>query len=106
LTSDPTLRVEVAFRTEAELGEAPVWDTIRDRLIWVDILKGHVHQTHIPSGRDDVLDVGRPVGFALPRAAGGLALGTNVGIQLANEGGVIVSSIRVEADDERTSEHG
>jgi len=39
------LQAELVVAAEAELGEGPVWDEANNRLLWVDILKGHVHAT-------------------------------------------------------------
>ena len=71
----------------AELGEGPVWDALRERLIWVDIDRGLVHRR--ARGRaDTTLDVGQPVGCAVPRAGGGLALALRDGFALVPpEGG-------------------
>jgi sugar lactone lactonase YvrE len=69
-----------------ELGEGPVWDAARSELIWVDIDRGLVHRR--ARGRaDDTIDVGQPVGCAVPRAAGGLALGLRDGFALLPAGG-------------------
>lgn len=49
-----TRRADVLVAAEAELGEGPVWDPVSQRLIWVDILKGHVHAT-TPDGHDQIV---------------------------------------------------
>jgi sugar lactone lactonase YvrE len=67
--------------TRALLGEGPVWDAARGELVWVDIERGLVHRRR--SGEADVsLDVGQPVGCAVPRAAGGLAIALRDGFGL------------------------
>jgi sugar lactone lactonase YvrE len=64
-----------------ELGEGPVWDAAREELVWVDIDRGLVHRRS--RGRaDDTVDVGQPVGCAVPRAGGGLALALRDGFGL------------------------
>jgi sugar lactone lactonase YvrE len=69
----------------AELGEGPVWDAEREELLWVDIDRGLVHRRS--RGRADVmLDVGQPVGCAVPRATGGLALALRDGFALMAPG--------------------
>jgi sugar lactone lactonase YvrE len=40
----------VASDGEFELGEGPVWDGARDRLLWVDIKRGAVHTGHLEGG--------------------------------------------------------
>ena len=70
-----------AAAAPAELGEGPVWDTGRGELIWVDVDRGLVHRR--ASGRADrSVDVGQPVGCAVPRASGGLALALRDGFAL------------------------
>jgi sugar lactone lactonase YvrE len=54
--------VELVLDARAELGESPVWDDRRQRLIFVDILRGYVHEFDPVSGRDRVFEVGQPVG--------------------------------------------
>jgi len=75
-----------AAAAPAELGEGPVWDADRRELVWVDIDRGLVHRRS--RGRADViLDVGQPVGCAVPRAGGGLALALRDGFALLPPGG-------------------
>jgi len=65
------------------LAEGPFWDGAAGGLYWVDIPAGRVH--YLPDGHgrpgDGHLtwDVGQPVGVAVPRASGGLALGVRDG---------------------------
>jgi sugar lactone lactonase YvrE len=66
---------------QAELGEGPVWDSDRDELLWVDIDRGLVHR-RAHGGSDLTVDVGQPVGCAVPRAGGGLALALRDGFAL------------------------
>jgi sugar lactone lactonase YvrE len=40
----------VASDVEYELGEGPVWDGPRDRVLWVDINRGAVHTGHLEAG--------------------------------------------------------
>jgi sugar lactone lactonase YvrE len=66
--------VELVLDAGADLGEAPTWDADAHRLIWVDITKGLVHSFDPDTGQDDVVDVGQPVGAAVPTRSGRLAL--------------------------------
>ena len=70
----------------AELGEGPVWDAVREELIWVDIDRGLVHRRS-RRGADQTLDVGQPVGCALPRSRGGLVLALRDGFALVPPAG-------------------
>ena len=75
-----------AAAAPAELGEAPVWDSDRGELVWVDIDRGLVHRRS-PGRADVTLDAGQPVGCAVPRAGGGLALALRDGFALLPRGG-------------------
>ena len=68
------------------LGEGPVWDPRRGELVWVDIDRGLVHRRSA-GGEEMSLDVGQPVGCAVPRATGGLALALRDGFALLPAGG-------------------
>ncbi|MCE7082678.1 SMP-30/gluconolactonase/LRE family protein [Streptomyces sp. ST2-7A] len=74
------MRVEPAVRARAELGEGPTWDPTGERLIWVDILGGRVHDFHPGDGRRSVRVVEQHVGAAKPRAGGGLVLNLRDGV--------------------------
>jgi sugar lactone lactonase YvrE len=70
-----------AAAAPALLGEGPVWDAARGELVWVDIDRGLVHRCS-PGGAETSVDVGQPVGCAVPRAGGGLALALRDGFAL------------------------
>jgi sugar lactone lactonase YvrE len=53
---------ELVLDAHLDLGEGPIWDDRRQRLLFVDIMRGHVHEFDPASGRDRILDVGQPVG--------------------------------------------
>jgi sugar lactone lactonase YvrE len=75
-----------AAAAPALLGEGPVWDAARGELVWVDIDRGLVHR-RAPGGEETSVDVGGPVGCAVPRAGGGLALALRDGFALLPAGG-------------------
>jgi sugar lactone lactonase YvrE len=54
--------VELVLDARAELGEGPRWDSRRQRLLWVDILRGRVHAFTPSTGACRNRSVGRPVG--------------------------------------------
>lgn len=66
-------RGAVAADVRCELGEGPVWDAATGELLWVDIDRGVVHR-RAAGGAITTVDVGQPVGCAVPRAGGGIAL--------------------------------
>lgn len=62
MSAVPELIPEVIFDLKAELGEGPVWDVARQRLLFVDILRAYVHSFDPATGVDRAYDVGQPVG--------------------------------------------
>lgn len=56
------MNVELVLDAKAELGEGPIWDDRRQRLLFVDIMRGHIHDFDPASGQDRIVDVKRPVG--------------------------------------------
>ena len=70
-----------AAAVPALLGEGPVWDAALGELVWVDIARGLVHRRR-PGEAESSVDVGQPVGCAVPRAGGGLALALRDGFAL------------------------
>jgi sugar lactone lactonase YvrE len=70
----------------AALGEGPSWDARRGALLWVDIDGGRVHTFDPRTGAGHVRSLGEPVGFAIPRASGGLAIGMGSAFALLDDG--------------------
>jgi sugar lactone lactonase YvrE len=65
---------ELILDAHAELAEGPVWISSTHELLWVDIEPGDVHWLDPRSGVDRSVNVGAPVGAALPDLAGGVVL--------------------------------
>lgn len=74
--------VELVLDARADLGEAPSWDADARLLIWVDITNGLVHRFDPVAARDEVLEIGQPLGAAVPTSSGRLALATSDGFSL------------------------
>jgi sugar lactone lactonase YvrE len=53
---------ELVLDARAELGEGPLWDDRRQRLVFVDITRGHIHEFDPATRLDRVVRVGRPIG--------------------------------------------
>jgi sugar lactone lactonase YvrE len=91
--------VELVLDARADLGEGPVWDPREQRLLWVDILVGHVHAFDPTSGRDDVTEVGQSVGCLAVGDGGELVLGVRDGFAVLDlETGSVTMLAKVEAD--------
>ena len=67
------------------LGEGPVWDGRNGRLLWVDILRGEVHQYHPETGAHGVVPAGEMVGAVALRKAGGLVAALQSGFAFLEE---------------------
>lgn len=53
---------ELVLDIRAELGEGPIWDDRRELLLFLDIMRGHIHEFNPSSGKDRIIEIGRPVG--------------------------------------------
>jgi len=53
---------ELVLDARTELGEGPLWDDRRQRLLFVDIMRGHIHEFDPVKRSDRIVNVGRPVG--------------------------------------------
>ena len=91
-----TIDVELVADVRAALGESPVWDSENERLVWVDIIPGVVHQLDTASGDDRQIEVGPTVGAAALRHDGGFVLARNDGFTLLEQDGT-VSAVAAEA---------
>ena len=60
--------VEVALAVGVQLGEGPIWDAGRRRLLFVDIMRGDVHAFDPATGSDAVIDIGQPAARRADRA--------------------------------------
>jgi sugar lactone lactonase YvrE len=98
----------VAAAVASSLGEGPVWDATRGELVWVDIDRGLVHR-RTAGGTEVSVDVGQPVGCAVPRARGGLALALRDGFAvLPADGGSarLVAPVEDGRSDTRMNDGG
>lgn len=68
------IKVDVALKSKALLGEGPVWDDSTERLFWVDIPRQEVHQFDPTTNFDDVDTMPAQVGVVAPRKNGGLII--------------------------------
>lgn len=62
------------------LGESPFWDVADGVLWWTDIERGLVHRLEPDTGWVSTLPVGGKAAFAVPKASGGMVLGTETGL--------------------------
>jgi sugar lactone lactonase YvrE len=80
-------RPEQLLSRRFEHPEGIVWDEGRQRLLWVDVFKGHVHSYDLSSGDLETLDAGRVVGSVAPRGDGGYVCAVREGFGLLSAAG-------------------
>jgi sugar lactone lactonase YvrE len=80
---------EVALEAHAELGEGPIWDPTRARLLWVDCINGVVHSLDPQTCVDVTLPIGQQVGCVAWRRSGGLVVAAGRGFGFIDEGSAI-----------------
>jgi sugar lactone lactonase YvrE len=76
--------LELVLDARAELGEGPVWDDRRQRLVFVDIMRGDVHTFDPATGADRVVNAGRPVGAVALTTRGDWVLASGRGFVRAD----------------------
>lgn len=75
-----SIDAELLLDARAALGEGALWDSRRQRLLWVDIQGHTVHLLNPSSAEDEAIDVGQMVATVVPRTRGGLMLGLQHGV--------------------------
>ncbi len=94
---------ELVLDVRTQLGEGPIWDAARGRLLFVDIMRGHVHEFDPASGRDRIVEVGQPVGAVTPTTRGDWVIAARDGFFRVDPASGRASLIaHVERDDHET----
>ncbi|MDP9246215.1 MAG: SMP-30/gluconolactonase/LRE family protein [Chloroflexota bacterium] len=91
------IAAEVVNDARAVVGEGALWDFRSQRLMWVDIPAGEVHELDPADGSDRVQPIGQPVGAVGLRSGGGYVLAVRDGFA-ALEGGRMSMLADVELD--------
>jgi sugar lactone lactonase YvrE len=73
------IKPEVASDVGAEHGEGPLWHLGDRRLDWTDLEAGRLHRFDPLTGRDEVIEVGSPLGAFAARQQGGFVLAVKDG---------------------------
>lgn len=73
--------VDVVPGPHTELGEAPYYDPLTDRVLWVDLYQHHVHTCDLQTGTTATTTVPERVAFVFPTATPGvLVAGSQQGV--------------------------
>lgn len=91
--------IDLAFNARAQLGEGPLWDDRRQRLLFVDIMRGHLHEFDPVTGADRLLEFPWPVGAVALCGNGDWVIAAANGFHRVNpETGAVQLLAAVEAD--------
>src|SRR5512133_519699 len=74
--SSPQLLVDA----RAYLSEGPAWDSVCQKLYWVDIPSGLLHIFDPNGDSDEIIDLEQPLGCVAPTIGGNLILGCKSGL--------------------------
>jgi sugar lactone lactonase YvrE len=93
---------ELILNAQAQLGEGPIWDDRRQRLLFVDIMRGHVHEFDPATESDRIHVVGEAVGAVALTTRSDWLLAVKSGFsRLDPETGDVSPVATVEADQPR-----
>jgi len=99
--------VDLVFDARDELGEGATWDGANQRLISVDIMRGRVHLFDPLKGEARTIDVGQPVGAAVPCRTGGLMVAVRDGfarLDLETCALTFVAHVELDRPDQRMND--
>ena len=93
------MQIDLVLDAKTQLGEGPIWDAVRGRLLFVDIMRGDVHEFDPVTRADRVLHVNEPVGTVVPSRRGDWIIATQTGFaRLDPASGAVHRIAHVEAD--------
>ena len=87
------MRAERITEPIAHHGEAPVWETATDRLLWVDMFRGEILSLVPSTGEIERRCVSAVAACVVPRTGGGHVVATERGFLLTDPQGAIVEVI-------------
>jgi sugar lactone lactonase YvrE len=85
--------VQTVLDLTCRLGEGPVWDARNQRILWLDILAGDIHQYHPETGRHRRFNAGEMIGAIALRERGGLVAAMQSGFAFVDPEGETVERI-------------
>jgi sugar lactone lactonase YvrE len=84
---------------KCELGEGPVWDAHNNRLLWIDILKGDIHQYYFNTDEHRTFNINEFVGSIALRKTGTLVAAVQHGfVNIDLDRGTVQRIANTEAD--------
>ncbi|CAN5127627.1 SMP-30/gluconolactonase/LRE family protein [soil metagenome] len=106
MTEQPArLCADVSLDAQAEVAEGPTWDPIGQRLWWVDIPRGAIHQFDPAEGTDSVVYAGQPVGAVVLRKGDGPLLAVRDGFAELRDGQMtVIAPVEDDRDQSRMND--
>jgi sugar lactone lactonase YvrE len=101
-----TITAELVLDARARHGEGPVWHPTEHTLDWVDIMAGRLHRYDPRADRDEVIEIGQPIGAFAPRHSGGYVLALERGFGVLEPSGDVrvVAPIETSGPPERMND--
>jgi sugar lactone lactonase YvrE len=103
------MQIDLVLDVKAELGEGLVWDHARRRLLFVDVMRGYVHDFDPVTGVDTITDVGEPVGAIAPAVRGDSVIATQSGfhrLDLRTGAKTHIAPVETDKPDNRMNDGG
>ena len=90
----------LAVELPAEHGEGPVWDSVHECLLWVDLTEGKLHSFHPATGTVETRTFDEPVCAVAPHADGRLlvAFAKRMAWVDWNSGAISATICKIEPD--------
>lgn len=92
------LSVQTWIAGDAQLGEGPAWFPAEQRLRWVDILDGRLHEARLDGSDHRAREFPHTVSAVVPRVGGGLVVAGDADVLLLDGSGRVESTTQVEPD--------
>ncbi|MGA7098200.1 MAG: SMP-30/gluconolactonase/LRE family protein [Acidimicrobiia bacterium] len=92
------MNVERLTEPGAVLGEGPLWDVVREDLLWVDILGKKIHRTDVSSGWTESIETPMAVGAVGLDESGDLLASLVDGVYRRDDEGKWARMVEIEAE--------
>jgi sugar lactone lactonase YvrE len=102
---EPCVTAQLAIAAGDSVGESPIWDPVGKRLIWIDHIKGIIHEarTEPQGGWEETRrwELHHHIGAAIPRARGGFVVVGSTEVFFLDERGDRTSFVALDIDPKR-----
>ena len=84
---------QIVSEHTCKLGEGPVWDEANQYILWLDIIKGEIHQYDAATNILETFDVDEMIGCIALRESGGFIAGLEHGIAFIDDEKILLQRI-------------